>query len=364
MRAAHRPDEPPEPGAEDILRFLRSPAAHAAHAGAGARVEVVETHMSWVFLVGAHVLKLKKAVRHPFLDFSTPARRAFYCREELRLNRRLAPEVYRGLMALHWHDGRLALRPEAELPEAGRTLDWLVWMRRLPAERMLDHAIAARRVTPADIDAVVGRLAAFYRGAARPPLSGRTHVAAMRRQLADDRAVLLGPAPGGLPQAAPALDAMAQALAGSRRLLLARVDEGRIVDGHGDLRPEHVALLDPPVVIDCLEFSAALRRRDPFDELAFLGLECEMAGAPWVMARLVAGASRALADHPPARLLHLYVAGRALLRARLAMAHLLDAEPRLPARWPPLARRHLARAQAALADWAADAPFPGLGAGA
>ena len=82
-------------------------------------------------------------------------------------------------------------------------------------------------------------------------------------------------------------------------LLDARVRDGRIVDAHGDLRPEHVCLLDPPVVIDCLEFNRELRLVDPFDELAFLGFECALLGAPWIRGRLIEHCADKLADRPP-----------------------------------------------------------------
>lgn len=330
------------------LHFLLSPAAHHGHAGAVAAVESIETHMSWVFLAGEHVLKMKKPVRYPFLDFSTLAAREFDCREELRLNARLAPGVYLGLMALQQQaDGGLALVPETRLPAPGRTVDWLVLMRRLPAARMLDRLIAAGQATPGEIDVLAGVLADFYRRAPAAGVTPPEHVARFRREQAINREVLLHPA-FGLPGAAAALVALDAALARHAPLLLARAAGGHVVDGHGDLRPEHVCLLQPPVVIDALEFNAALRAVDPFDELAFLGLECEMAGAAWIGPRLLAACSPALADEPPPALLHLYTAYRAQLRARLALAHLLEPEPRTPLKWPPLAQRYLQRSLSAL----------------
>lgn len=320
-----------------------------------AAVEVIETHMSWVFLVGDQALKLKKPVRYPFLDFSTLAAREACCREELRLNRRLAPGVYRGLMAVQAAPGRLVLRGEDE-PPAGPTIDWLVWMRRLPRECMLDVRLGAGTLAASDIDALVALLAGFYRQAARIPPDPGAYLARFEREHAVDREVLLRPQ-FHLLGAADALDRFAAALSAGRALLQARAEGGRIVDGHGDLRPEHVALLDPPVVIDCLEFNAALRQVDPFDELCFLALECELAGAPWVGLRLVEGCARALDDRPADALLHLYAAARALLRARLAMAHLLDPLPRTPARWPVQAQRYVDRARGALQAFEQGAPF-------
>jgi aminoglycoside phosphotransferase family enzyme len=111
------------------------------------------------------------------------------------------------------------------------------------------------------------------------------------------------------------------------------------------MRPEHVFLLDPPVVIDCLEFDAGLRRVDPFDEVAYLGLECDMAGDPTIGARLHARLVAAGLCAPPAALMRLYVASRALLRARLSVAHLFDEHPRDAARWRPLAALYLQRAE-------------------
>lgn len=329
-----------------VLAFLRAPAAHADYAGGSAPVEMTETHMSWVFLVGEHVLKLKKPVRYAFLDFSTPAARETSCREELRLNARLAPGVYHGLMALQWDAGRLALVPDGPAIDRSRTVDWLVWMRRLPAARMLDRAIAQDQVTHADIDALVGVLAAFYRGAPAIELDPPAYVARLQHEQALNRELLLQPR-FALAAAAPLLDRLDLGLQRWHGALCERVAGGGVVDGHGDLRPEHVCLLQPPVIIDCLEFNQALRQVDPFDELVFLGLECELAGAAWIGPLLVAGCARVLVPPPPA-LLHLYTAYRALLRARLATAHLLDAQPRLPQRWLPLAGRYLQRAGRAL----------------
>ncbi|GMV02651.1 MAG: hypothetical protein KJZ98_03640 [Burkholderiaceae bacterium] len=333
-----------DPGTEARLGFLMSRAAHGADPDAA---QLIETHMSWVVVAGERVLKMKKAVRYPFLDFSTPTLRERNCREELRLNRRLAPGVYLGLLALQWDEGRFALLPEERLPAAGTTIDWLVLMRRLPAERMLDRVIAAGALRADDIDPVIALLARFYRDAARTALGPDAYLARFRREQAINRTLLLQPRFAGL-AAGPALDRLDAAIEAGADVLRRRVAGGHVVDGHGDLRPEHVCLNDPPVVIDCLEFSAELRQVDPFDELAYLGLECAVAGAPWVTQRLLDGVAAALGERPTDALIHLYTANRAALRARLAVAHLVDPRPRTPDRWLPLGGRYLERAMAAL----------------
>lgn len=336
------------PNIKAKLKFLQTPEAYGH---SGQCPECIETHMSWVFLVGEKVFKLKKPVRFPFLDFTTLEAREFYCREEVRLNARLAPGVYLGLMALRWCDGHLTLVPDADLrvPCAahGKTVDWLVAMRRLPRQRMLHQLIAQGNISSSDIEELIKVLGAFYRSAPAVDLSANDYLARFQYEQASNREVLLRPQ-FQLRDAALAIDRFVLALAQNADLLRDRALHQRVLDGHGDLRPEHVCLLEPPVVIDCLEFNPQLRQIDPFDEIAYLSLECDMLGAPWIGQRLTSGCGAILGDQPEPALMHLYTAHRALLRARLVMAHLLDPQPCTPGKWPPLAARYIARALAAL----------------
>jgi uncharacterized protein len=326
---------------EDTVRFLALPATHG-----GVRPEVVETHMSWLFIAGDRVLKLKKPVRTPFLDFSTVESRAFNCREEVRLNRRLAPDTYIGVTPLvATADGRLFLGASP----AARTVDWLVEMHRLPADRMLDAAIRSGTVSLADIDRLGDRLAGFFHEARRIELSADTYLQRFADLQAANRDVLLQPAFAAL-DAATLLDAADRQRQRHAAAFGDRAVDHHLREGHGDLRPEHIVLDGTPVVIDCLEFNVALREIDPFDELAFLGLECRMLGAGWIEPRLVAHVARSLGDAPSPAVRALYTAHRALLRARLSAAHLLDANPRTPERWLPQAARYLGEAGLALAS--------------
>jgi len=298
-----------------------------------AEVETVETHMSLLFLADATVYKLKKPVAYSFLDFSTLSARERACRDELRLNRRLAPDVYLGLSKITREaDGRLALDGRGEL------IDWLVRMRRLPCERTLDRRIGAGTVTATEVDAVAAVLARFYAGAAPGRLSADEYVGQLRSEHAVNREVL-GAFDDSL--AAPLLAQVQRFLDDDSAALRARVVAGRVVDGHGDLRPEHVYLNTPPVIIDCLEFNERLRQVDPFDEITYLGLECARLGAPWIGPHLHLRLSAALGDTVDARLLRFYAGYRACVRARLALAHLADPSPREPGRWQPLARAYL-----------------------
>jgi uncharacterized protein len=336
------------PRFDQRLHFLQSPAAHAGHAGPQGAVQTIETHMSWVFVVGEHVLKLKKPVRYPYLDFSTLAAREFCCREEMRLNSRLAPGVYLGLFVLHWDGARLALLPESARPASDGVIEWLVLMRRLPRALMLDALVASGSVTTAQVDALADVLIAFYRRLPAVDVSGSDYVARFAQEQAINRDVLLQ-AQFGLTQAPRALARLDAALHRHAALLRERADARHIVEGHGDLRPEHVCMLRPPVAIDALEFNAAFRQVDPLDDVALLGMECEAAGAAWVGPHLEGRIATALDADAARPLVPGYTAYRALLRARLAAAHLLEAVPRRPRQhWQSQARRYVALAVRAL----------------
>jgi len=332
------------PGIESKLRYLESTLAPA---GVAEPVRRIETHMSWLLLGGERVLKLKKPVRFPFLDFTTVQARERNARAELRVNRRLAPRIYLGLLALQWDDRAFSLVSEELLPAHGRTVDWLVSMQRLPAERMLDRVIACGELRQRDIDALLEVLVAFYRNAPRPALGEDEYLHRLRDELAASRSVLSMPC-FDLPEIHGLLDRMDRAMVRHEGMLRVRVRERCIVEGHGDLRPEHVCLIEPPVVIDALEFDVRLRELDPFDELSFLGLECAMAGDAAIGPQLLTRCADALDGPPPAALLRLHTAHRALLRARLSVAHLLEAEVRTPQKWLPQAGRYLQHAGDAL----------------
>lgn len=324
---------PWEPTLADKVDFLLQAGSYRPAAR-----EVIrhETHMSEVFLVDDRVYKLKKPVRFPYLDFSTLARREAACRAELRLNRRLAPDVYREVVPLVRTETGFAIGGP------GAAVDWLVVMNRLDGAQMLDRVIAETRLQRWQLDRLAAALVQFYRRAAAVLMPPATYLAQLRRDLAYNRRILLDPRfalPAGLVRS---IDAVQRRFLVERQAaIVQRVRTRRIVDGHGDLRPEHIWLGDPVRIIDCLEFNAPLRMVDPLDEIAFLCLECDRLGAAWAGAYLRRRVEHALRDGPIDELFLFYRCRRATLRARLAIAHLLEAAPRLPEKWPPLARVYL-----------------------
>ena len=300
-----------------------------------------ETHMSWVFLAGDRAYKLKKPVRFSYLDFSTLEKREMACLEELRLNRRLAPRIYLDVVSLRLSPTGLSFG------QVGEAVDWLVVMRRLDKTMMLDEMILRHAVERGRIDRLAHVMAAFYRRARKVPMTEARWLARWRQALAGNRPVLFQDR-FALPR--PILlridRALRRFLRERRALFVRQIGKGAIVEGHGDLRPEHVWMGVPLAVIDCLEFNELLRIVDPLDEIAYFGVECHRLGAPSLARRMEMLLTRELGTGPAAELLAFYRCYRAILKARLALAHLLEPAPRTPAKWLPLAKRYLALADA------------------
>ncbi|MDH6231870.1 aminoglycoside phosphotransferase family enzyme [Mesorhizobium soli] len=320
------------------VKFLSDPSSYG---GTTRHIETRETHMSWVFLTDNRVYKLKKPVKYPFLDFSSLRRRFYYCREELRLNSRLAENTYLAVVALRCDEtGHMSLSGE------GRIIDWLVEMRRLPASDMLDARIRHGSATRSEIERVGKRLVDFYAHCPRELAAGETYVRYLAGEQQINRRILARPELGlpGLGQSA--LDKVDHALERLGPDIVERVRRGNIVEGHGDLRPEHICLTDPPQIIDCLEFNRTMRIVDPYDEVNYLGIECDVLGATRIRPLLRGMLERGIGNAPEVPLLALYGGFRALLRARLCVAHLLEHPVRHAETWRPLAVRYIAAADA------------------
>ena len=316
------------------VRFLSDPSAYPF---VTTSIEVRETHMSWVFLAEERVYKLKKPVKYPFLDFSTLRRRRLCCEEEIRLNRRLAGDTYLAVIPLRFERiGGLSLSGR------GRIADWLVEMKRLSHSDMLDTRLAEGRVTKEDVFHVGDLMARFYRSCVPEIADGDLYLKHLVAEQAINRTVLERTDLGVGDAAMAALDAVDRMLETLTPTIGRRIADGLVVEGHGDLRPEHVHLGSPVQVIDCLEFNRAMRIVDPYDEINYLGLECAMLGAPWIRRILLDVLATRLGNLPDRRLLALYGGFRALLRARLCMAHLLEPPVRHPERWKPLALSYIA----------------------
>ena len=324
------------------LRFLRDPETHRIVSA----VEVIETHMSWVFLAGQVAFKLKKPLHNAYLDFRTVEARCRACHDELRLNRRLAPDIYLGVETIS-RDAKGRLR----FGTGGERVDCVVRMRRLPERVMLSNKLVKQTIGPRDLEEVAACIAQFHRSlpALRPePASWRKVIG----EAIDSNAAALLAYPQCLPTAE--VNSLCQQqrafLMSHAAWIEARIHQGCMVEGHGDLRAEHVFVSDTVGAIDCLEFSAALRQLDRADEIGFLALDCERLAGEAAGNTLIQHYQSIAHDYPPPALLNFYQSLRAAVRARLAILRLSEPSYRPRHTWVDRARLwlHLAAKHAAL----------------
>jgi aminoglycoside phosphotransferase family enzyme/predicted kinase len=274
--------------------------------------ELRETHISRVLLRDDRAYKLKKPLRLPFLDYGTLERRHELCREEVRLNRRLAPDVYRGVRALVPGHNGLRLADEGT-PGA---VEYVVEMRRYDESATLARRLDAGVAGEVEVRAVGRRLAAFHAGAELPADPERA-VPALEAMVAENFATLRGVGSddellGDAEQLAGAV------LAGRRAELRRRAAAGLVRDGHGDLRAEHVVLERGIEMVDCVEFDPALREIDVGLDLAFLAMDL-LRRDEWLAAALVSAYREAGGDPGDDALVAFFAAQRALIRAKVTL---------------------------------------------
>jgi aminoglycoside phosphotransferase family enzyme len=242
-------------------------------------VEVVETPLSWVLLTSRHAYKIKKAVDLGEARYRSPTRRRQACIDEVWLNRRLAPGVHLGVVPVAADS-----RGELRLGGKGVAVEWAVKMRRLRDDRNMRGLITRNELTTDQVITLANLLANFYFGSP-PETNVLDDLCLHLRRRVEDVEFENRPdfeAPIKIRQALLRIrDAQSEYLQGARMVLTLRVCDGRVVEGHGDLRPEHIFLERRPAIIDCVEYSAACRRSDALDDLCALTMECCAERATW-----------------------------------------------------------------------------------
>lgn len=286
-------------------------------------VELIETHVSWVFLAGDRVVKVKRPVAYPFVDFSSLDSRLRSCVDEVRLNRRLTDGVYLDVVPIVQTAAGLRVGGE------GEPVEWATLMRRLPASGMLDVML---RSGPAPTDLggrLASRLIPFHRDHC-PACGTEPAVAEAATRIVTENLDELAPFAGsfrGPVQLGLVERAMRGFIADHEALLLDRAGDGWIREGHGDLRGEHICLEPDGAVqvFDCVEFNRDLRCADVASDIAFLLMDLTRYRAMQAAAEILARYQEAGMDLPNS-LLRFYWAHRALVRAKVACLKLAGAD--------------------------------------
>ncbi len=278
----------------------------------GQPVALIETHISWVLLAGERAYKVKKPVRLPFVDFSTLASRRHFCELELRLNQRLAPQLYLEVLPV------CGTPSSPRLGGAGEPIDYAVCMRRFADGALLREQLAAGRLQASQIEQLAGALAAFHERAPLADAATPWATPALIVQAARDVLAALQPL-----VAAGAIDTLRGWLAGCERALtpvwLERRAAGAVREGHGDLHLANAAQVgDEVVAFDCIEFDPAMRWIDVANDLAFLTMDLYARGRSDLAARALDAWLQRSGDFAALRVLRFYEVYRALIRALVA----------------------------------------------
>jgi len=292
------------------------------------RVDRLDTHISTVLLAGTHAYKIKKPVNLGFLDFTSRELRLHYCKEELRINRRTAPQIYLDVVPIV--GSRTAPRIGAGGATQPDALEHAVRMRRFDNALILDRLAQGHRLTAAHIDRLAAAVADFHRKAERAPANFGTPKA-VARWAAENFTAMRGRVHSAADRAR--IDTLAEWSAAEQRAqaarIAARIDGGFVRECHGDLHLGNIVLLDgEPVPFDAIEFNAELRLIDVVSDIAFTFMDLLDHGVPHLAWRFVSAYLERTGDYEGLALLRFYSVYRALVRAKVALIHIQ--QPQLP----------------------------------
>ena len=296
-----------------LIQALLEPHRYPGDVG---RVELVQTHISWVLLAGAFAYKIKKPVVLPFLDFSTLALRKRFCDEELRLNQRFSSTIYLEVVGLF----NTPQDPRLEGP--GQPIEYAVKMHRFDEAARLDRVCARGELRAAHLSRLADTLAAFHASAQRAPPDSRYGTAAeVMAPMRDNLRDLLAWSPqAAVSERLLALQAWTEAqFEQLAPLLKSRQQSGWVRECHGDLHLANLVLIDNQVqMFDCIEFSDDLRWIDTSSEIAFTYIDLMAHGQPGLANWFVNEVWERTGDYEAAQVLRFYAVYRALVRAKVA----------------------------------------------
>lgn len=303
----------------DIIKALSIPAAYPEPT---AKVQVAQTQMSVVFLIDAFVYKVKKPVNLGYLDYTTLRKRKFLCEQEVRLNRRLCPETYLGVIPITLEKGNIVLGLK------GKPIEYAVKMVRLPTSRMMDALLAKNQVTSSMIGRVADKVADFHAEAETGPEIGKfgsAEIVTFNTEENFSQTEKYMPQAVTQEQYARLVKYTRGFVKENRTLLDRRVAEGRIKDCHGDLHSQHICFTDGICIYDCIEFNDRFRYVDVAAEVSFLAMDIDRWGHPELAREFVRAYVARSGDKELPRLLNFYRCYFAYVRAKVNCFRLDDA---------------------------------------
>jgi len=242
--------------------------------GSSGRPELIETHISWVFLCDEFVYKIKKPIHYSFLDFSTLEKRKYYCEREIELNLRLTDNIYLDVQTVKETSGQLFIGDES-----GKIIDYAVRMRKLDKNKQMDKLLLENKVTPTDIQNLATKVAGFHKNANIIYQKNFLDVQEKFNDLSAEKDYL----PDNLSTDSSviinrAIETSNIFIEKNKELLAARLEAGFFRDCHGDLHSRNIFLLPDPQPFDCIEFNDDYRQIDVLNEVAFLCMDLDAFG--------------------------------------------------------------------------------------
>lgn len=290
-------------------------------------VKFIETHISLLFLTGSHVYKVKKPVDFGFLDFTSLEKRKLFCEQEVKLNRRLSPDIYLGVVRITREGNRILLGGKGELVE------YAVRMRQIPEEFLMDKLLERKRVTPKMIEAVSEKLAKFYFTAETSDLIRSFARPERVKQDTDEN----------FEQTEKYIDLTIprqvyeevksrtnEFFRTKKEIFHQRIASDRIRDCHGDLRLEHIFYGDEISIFDCIEFNERFRYTDVAADIGFLAMDFDYHGRQDLSEHLIRAFIGESGDHELIGVLDFYKCYRAYVRGKVESFRLDD--PNMPER--------------------------------
>jgi hypothetical protein len=305
-----------------LVEVLLKPETYAHHPQ---KVELVQTQMSFLFLTGDYVYKVKKPVDLGYLDYTTLEKRHFFCRQEIELNRRLCPDTYLEVVPIISSQGQISLGGEGEI------IEYAVKMKQLPADRMMDKLLPQNLVTEEMVARVAEKLASFHHKArTSPEISAYGKLEAIKINTDENFAqtekyIDISISSNKYNQIRAYTDNF---LKSNKSLFDKRVKDGRIKDCHGDLHAAHVCLANGICIYDCIEFNDRFRYSDVGSEVAFLAMDLDRFQHADLSQAFVNAYVRLSRDEEVPQLLNFYKCYRAYVRGKVT-SFMLD-DPYIP----------------------------------